>query len=268
MLAKLKTFSLVGIEATPGVRPTLDINALAGGIRMAPAAISNRRSSTRWGWLSCSKLAVTRPVAVRGSIDTGQVEMVAPAVAARMKKRHDGPRFGIDRRQVASLVPIANRTGQGQVIGRRMTAVFFGHNMVDGMGGQRNRFGDQTVFTAFDGPLPVPGGGVLPECGSCSWDAFSRELQGRLGLGECHGVLDILILLPFDPLRFGKAAVSVLGRRTSMRCWRAEEGRSANTSLGDGKRRRTSRTSASPAKPPEPASISRNRVPEFAANDR
>ena len=73
---------------------------------MTPAATSNRRSSTRWGWLSCSKRTVTRPAAVRGS---------------------------------------------------------------------------------------------------------NRSLQGRLGLGDAHEVLDILILLPLDPLGFGQAIVSVLG---------------------------------------------------------
>ena len=183
--------------------------------------------------------------------------MVAPAIAARMKKWYDGPSFGVDRRQVAPLVPVANCTAQCQVIGDRETAVFFSHNMINGMGGQSSRFGNQTVFADFGGPLCAPGGGVRPECGSCSWDAVSRELQGRLGLGDAHEVLDILILLPLDLLGFGQPTVTILDRRVSMRCWRAEEGRSASTSLGDGKLARTSRTSASPAKSPQSASISR-----------
>ena len=130
---------------------------------------------------------------------------------ARVKSGTIAPSSGSTDAKSLPLCPLQIVQDKRQVTGRRESPVFFGHDMIDGMTGESNRFGDQTVLTVAGGALATPAGGVPPECGSCSWKVFSGEFQGRLGLGDANEVFEILILLPFKLLGFGQAAVPVLG---------------------------------------------------------
>jgi hypothetical protein len=59
-----------------------------------------------------------------------ETEMASPAVSAWMKQADHPICLGVDRRDVAPLVPIANRAGPGKVFRCGLPAMLHGDDMV------------------------------------------------------------------------------------------------------------------------------------------
>ena len=151
-----------------------------------------------------------------------------------------------------------------------MTAVFFGHNMIDGMGGQSKRFGDQTVFAAFGGPLAHQAAEFCRNAGRAHGTLFPASFKVAWALAMRHEVLDMLPSAATRPARL----------RTGRRFGSWPEGLDA---LLEGGRKAAvptprSATATAPqdfqnvSKPREASGASihfaADQVAEFAANDR
>src|SRR4051812_46698312 len=78
--------------------------------------------------------------------------MVGPAIAARMKQRHQSPRHRIDSRQIWPLLPIASWTTKGQVVHAVILLMLRGDDVVDWKRRLISFLGQTTILA----PIPRP----------------------------------------------------------------------------------------------------------------
>jgi len=90
-----------------------------------------------------------------GKIYAAPLEVIFPPLVSRMKQLGDSPSFGIDSRQVWTLVKIAVNASQGQVVEVVAAAMYPWDDVLDVKGGQRRIFLSKLAILApISGTLP------------------------------------------------------------------------------------------------------------------
>lgn len=83
------------------------------------------------------------------------VEVVSPSIKSGIEQQHNRVGFRVDRGEIRSLVSVAVRTSQGQIVRVVAAAVLLGPNVLDVKGEKRRgRLGQLAVLASFARSLP------------------------------------------------------------------------------------------------------------------
>jgi hypothetical protein len=117
--------------------------------------------------------------------------MFCPDVAARRIKADNFPSLRIDGSKIASLGPVAEKTGPGKIFSRGLTTMLYGDDVIRLVGQERIILVEQAVLAVLPSPLTHLAtklhGNVLAHRGGIDlfWFARMRALTSRMSSSAC-----------------------------------------------------------------------------------
>jgi hypothetical protein len=138
--------------------------------------------------------------------------MLIPNVGAWMKKPNDRSGFWIDPGDVRLLVQVASTAAKGEIVCDSFPTVFPRDHVVNDVLQSRRELDDPAVFAPTLCSPPDSLFERLIHAISCRGILL---LQGHFGLGfhEDQEIVDVEIILQFEPLVWGEASILCLGRK-------------------------------------------------------